>query len=318
MAAALDVLHLYFRRLATQAVSSTSDMDLLVSCIKAVKAFTLARAHANVQLLYVEQFQELRRGISSARSSVSSLTAHQTTSLPTLTTVNGVKSSPVLSRVSSRMVTDASGGEGSLEGEKASVASHSSVSGKRSSTGLAIRERLSKFEAAGASSDDERAGVKTVQRRSTASVEGTVATTGPSASESPRSIRSWKSTLTPSTTTTSVPSSPQPSRNLAPAAVSTGIRERLARFESLGALSAAVSAAVASATASPSGSFVNLNSGGEGSRSSVSGAATVTGGGSRSLGATAGVAVNSTSVGTVAAMPTKTASPSGSFVNLNS
>ncbi|KAJ3216959.1 hypothetical protein HDU67_008688 [Dinochytrium kinnereticum] len=65
-------------------------------------------------------------------------------------------------------------------------------------------------------------------------------------------------------------------------------------------------------TASPSGSFVNLNSGGEGSRASVSGAATVTGGGSRSLGATAGVAVNSTSVGTVAAMPTKTASPAAS------
>ncbi|KAI8844937.1 hypothetical protein BC829DRAFT_281190 [Chytridium lagenaria] len=88
MAVALDVLHIYFKSLAQQAVSSQENMDLLVASIMAVKAFTLANAHAGVQHLYQEEFQVLRRGITSSRSSISvalpplSLRLHRAEGLP--------------------------------------------------------------------------------------------------------------------------------------------------------------------------------------------------------------------------------------------
>ncbi|KAJ3107128.1 hypothetical protein HDU97_004821 [Phlyctochytrium planicorne] len=217
--AAIDVLQLHFRKIATQATSSQLAMDNLTNSIKAVKAFTLASAHANVQKLYVHEFEEMR----------------------------------------TRMRTGSSTGSlevKSLNGSTESMESHSRQA--------RILEKVSRFENG---SLDEKA----EERRKSRGAPTPKSSTAPGGPSSPSSS-SWaissavanfeapsapSAPSAPTSTTTAAtasqpPQSPQPSGRL-----STTIRDRLSRFESLPATPPQPISASNSATKSPS--QVSLN-----------------------------------------------------------
>ncbi|KAJ3107810.1 hypothetical protein HDU97_003158 [Phlyctochytrium planicorne] len=60
-AAALDVLHGHFRRMASQAIRSHEGLDSIVSCIETVTTFSLSEAHREMGDRYKEAFDTQRR-----------------------------------------------------------------------------------------------------------------------------------------------------------------------------------------------------------------------------------------------------------------
>ncbi|KAI8835727.1 hypothetical protein BC829DRAFT_60482 [Chytridium lagenaria] len=59
-AAALDVLHGYFRRIALQAITSHDGLGALSSCIQSVTTFSMAQAHLEMQERYMEEYHVLK------------------------------------------------------------------------------------------------------------------------------------------------------------------------------------------------------------------------------------------------------------------